>query len=236
MSYTLLVDFREKHENSKDKNIFELLEKNNIEFTPMQLVCGDFLLENTENHKKVVCERKIISDFVLSVFDGRLRTELINLENCGMPAFIILVGSWDSYYSERAMLKKRGYVDKVISFTVEQRLGTFASIACRYSNVKLLCVENDSQFLTLLPKLLEKSTDEKTVGDLTITRRKRGDNIFANMLCSFPTVSSVKASDILKKYPTFVSFFEALKKDEIDVSGIGEKTVLAFKKTFLGIN
>lgn len=233
MNYKVLVDFRERHENSEDKNIIKYLEKNEIPYELTHLPVGDYICENLDNGQKICVERKIISDLVGSVMDGRLKKELLQMENSYNRAFVIVVGDWKNYYFERKALKKKGYCGKVDAFNVNHRLGILASLNSRYEHVRLIQVENDNQFVLLLPKLLEKSTDGHVLGDLFVLRNKTKENIYFNVLTSFPNVASEKGSEIMKKYPTFNDFYTALKLDKLDVDGVGEKTILAMKEALL---
>jgi len=232
MNYLVHVDFRERHTNSDDKDIEKYLKSGEIPYVLEHLSVGDYVCENKDNGEKICVERKIISDLVGSVMDGRLKKELWQMENNFSKSFVVVVGDWQKYYKERAKLKKQGFVKNVTAFSVPQRLGTYAHIVCRYNNIRLVQVENDNQFVQLLPKLLEKTTDGKKTGELRLLRSKTNDSVFFNILCSFPNVSEDKASKIIEKYPNLNSFVKGLFSDNFDVDGIGEKTINSFKEVF----
>jgi len=230
MNYKMYVDFRERHENSQDKNMITVLDDHQINYELTQLAVGDYVLENLDNQEKICVERKIISDFVGSIYDQRLGKELLQMEQSYTKSFIIIVGDWKQYNKEQSDNYKKGFIKTF--FTLSQRLGIFASIACRYNNVKLLCVENDDQFIELVLKLLEKSTDGKLLGELSIVRKKSEDLTYFNILTSFPNLGSDKAKLIMDKYVCFKDFYVAILNDVFEVKGIGVKTIEMFKKEF----
>lgn len=236
LEYKVYVDFRERHENSQDKNMVEILTKNEIPFELTHLEVGDYICENLETHEKIVVERKILNDFVGSVWDSRLPKELLQMETNFRRGFLVLVGNWADYYSHRAMLKRAKFVENVNAFTVNHRLGIFASISCRYENIRMVQVENDNQFCVLLPKLLEKSYDGKKLGDMSVIRRKSSELNYVNILTSFPNMGADKAKEIIEKYSTFPMLYQALRDGTFECKGVGNKTIEALKITFLGLN
>jgi ERCC4-type nuclease len=232
MKYKIYVDHREKHDNS-ERDVIKELEDQGIEYELTQLKIGDFLVEDLESGKIICIERKILSDLVGSVYDGRLSKELYQMETNFSKNFVVVVGDWSKYYKERAKLKRQKIIKNVNSFSVAQRLGVFASIAARYDNVRLVQVENDSQFVKILLKLAEKSCDGKQLGELVVQRRKTTDKVYYHILTSFPMISDEKAKIIIDQYPKFCDFQVALADDSFEVKGIGEKTINSFKEILL---
>lgn len=232
MNYKICVDHREKHDNSNDDVIREL-QRQEISFELTQLNVGDFLVENLDTKEIICVERKIISDLVGSVYDGRLKNELYKMEINFSKNFVVIVGNWQDYYKNRAKLKRQKIVKNVNAFSVNQRLGIFASIAARYSNVRLVQVENDSQFVKLLLLLAEKSCDGRVLGDLSLQRKKTREKVYAHVLSSFPMLGDDKVKSIIDVYPKFSLFLNSLRDDSFCVSGVGEKTVEMFKEELL---
>lgn len=231
--YVLRIDARESHENSKEWNIIKKLDKEKIPYEKTTLNIGDYELENTENGIKIIVERKIVPDFVSSVFDKRIFKELLQMEQNYSMGFLVVVGKWEDYYKNAAKLKRMKIIKNINSFSVAHRLGVFAHISCRYKNIKLIQVENDSQFLQLLPKLIEKCSDGKKLENEILINRKSIDNVYLNLLTSFPKIGLDKAKKIVEKYPSFQEFFRALKDNCFDVDGIGGVLLGNFKKELL---
>lgn len=231
MNYKVLVDFRERHENSKDYNMEEALKRNNVPYELTHLEVGDYIVENLENGEKICIERKIIKDLVGSMYDGRLQKELQQMELNFTKNFIVVIGDWKEYNKEQGKAFAKGFKESF--FTENQRLGLISSITCRYNNVKLIQIETDDQFCILLEKLIEKSVDGKLLGDLMLKRKKTNELTYFNILTGFPNIGSDKAEAIMKQYPSFIALQNALKYGSFKVSGIGEKTISSFSDIFI---
>jgi len=227
-NYTITIDTREEHTNSTDKNGLKVFDDNNIPYIRKMLACGDYLIEDKKDPTNCfVVEKKIISDFVGSVMDGRLKQEIEKMNECYSKNYLIIVGQWKDYYKDRSVKKARGFVKKVRHFAVEQRLGMIASISAR-TNTKVLQVDNDEQFIELIQKLAEKSTDGQIFTAPVFKRAKTEDKIYVNVLCSFPNISPTKAEKIMAVYPTWGSFVEAVLGQIFELPGFGTKSVDMF--------
>jgi ERCC4-type nuclease len=232
VNFKIIIDHREQHENSIEHNIIAKFDELKIEYEMRQLPVGDYLVVNKDTGDTFCIERKIINDFCGSVIDGRLKEEIAKMNEIYAKNFLIIVGHWDDYYSNRVKLKKMNIVKNVTAFTVAQRLGVFASVSAR-TNTKILQVENDHQFIDLLLTLGNKLTDGKLYDVPLFKRKKTEDNVFLNMLISFPNVSEEKANKIVDKYKTFTTFYNALKDDVFEVEGFGKKTIDLMKKVIV---
>ena len=160
--------------------------------------------------------------------DGRLQSEIEKMNEHYSRSYLIISGSWADYYKDRAIKKKRGFVKQVRHFAGTQYLGMVASISAR-TNTKVLQVDNDEQFVELLQKLAEKSTDGKVFKAPEFKRAKTDDKIFINMLLAFPGVSEFKAERIIDKYKTWAKFETAVLDGTFDMPGFGSKSKSMFK-------
>jgi len=74
------VDHRERA-----SGLLELLRKNNVIIEVQQLPFGDYIINNS-----ITIERKTARDFIISIIDGRLFSQLSNLrKNCLCPILLI---------------------------------------------------------------------------------------------------------------------------------------------------
>ena len=94
-NFKLVVDQREQHENSLDKNMIAKLDEQKIEYEKKMIPVGDYLLVNKISGDTFCVERKIISDFVSSVLDGRLKGEIVKMSEIYSKSFLIVVGKWE---------------------------------------------------------------------------------------------------------------------------------------------
>lgn len=234
-NFKIIIDHRERHENSIDKNIITKFNEMGIEYELQTLPVGDYLIVNKETNDTFCIERKIISDFVGSVLDGRLKHEISKMNEIYAKNFLIVSGKWEDYYKDRSKIKRMGFIKKVNGFTVNQRLGVFASISAR-TNTKIIQVDNDNQFIQLLLSLGDKLTDGKVYDTPVFTRKKKEETAFVHMLTSFPNVSEDKAEKIISQYKNFATFYDALKKDTFEMQGCGNKTIELFKRVLLDVD
>jgi ERCC4-type nuclease len=232
-NYKLIVDHRENHVTSGVHNITPKLDLAGVKYSVEQLNVGDYIITNENTGATACVERKVFSDFVGSIYDGRLKNELFKMSQKYEKNFIILVGSLSDLYKSRAGAYKMGKVKKLNIFSKSQLIGQIASISARYSNVKFLQVKDDEEFIELLLKLADKLTDGKEIGGVTVQRAKSHDNIYKNVLMAFPGISEEKANNIIKLSPSWHDFCEKIWSDTFEMDGIGKKTIEMFK-TFMG--
>jgi len=227
LNYKIFCDNRESHQ-SEEADMIKKLEASGLPFEKTHLLVGDYVLKELDTRAEICVERKNLIDFVGSVRDGRLFKELEQMENSFSHSFLILTGKWDDIYKQNVKLKHMRIVKSVNWFSVSQRLGVFASISCRYKNIKLIQVENDNQFLEILPKLLEKTTDGKGYEHQYVIKKKSVKDIYKNILTSFPGISPTKAEKIMGVYPTWGAFVDSIIGQTFEIPGFGKKTVSIF--------
>ena len=222
----LYVDNREEMNSEKKRVAVALLEEG-IDIEYKKLDVGDYLFEDEKSGISFCVERKeIAGDFVPSVYNKRLKKQLLQMNESYDRSYLVLIGNFKKLQFKR---KTR----EMMPFTVNQRIGVLASILVRYPKVKLCFVDNATQFALLLRKLIEKSTDGKVADDGLFIKRMRVDDSYTNILCSFPLMGRKKARTIMEKYPTFPLFLSAVRTGTLSVPGIGETGLTHFKKVLL---
>jgi ERCC4-type nuclease len=239
ISYKILVDFRERHNNTND--VCAVLKNNGIHFELTELKVGDFLISDDKN---IVCiERKLFSDFVGSIYDKRLIKQLRQMDENFSNSYLVIVGSLVSYKKEffknDVISRRRGFHRNTDVFSRWKRLeemilGFKASVSCRYNNIKLLEAEDDMQFVKLLVKIAEKSTDGKVISDLWLVEKKSKEKVFVNILNAFPNMGDDRIKAILDAgYSNLRDLQMALYEGYFDVDGIGKKTIEFLKEGLL---
>jgi len=136
--FKILIDSRENHSTSDVHNITPKFDAAGVSYEMKQLEIGDYLIENKETGSKFCIERKIFSDLVGSIYNGRIFNELYKMNESYTNNFLIVIGSEEDYYKERAKLKNMKFVKKVNIFSRNQLLGIMSSIAARYENVEMI--------------------------------------------------------------------------------------------------
>jgi len=171
-----------KIDSREDSKVFNLFEKLEIEYEKEMLSVGDIVC----NDKSVCIERKTIKDFVNSIKKNHLQEQLANMQENFENNYLIISGG----------LKELAF--SPIQWTVEQHLGSLASLAVRY-NVKILQVDNDTQLVKLAKKIIDKTNDGKSPTGYIKRIKYTEDNIHINMLRAIPGIGLKKASKFLEK-------------------------------------
>lgn len=192
--------------------IINLLIRNGIKYDVAKLEVGDFVRGN------VCVERKTMSDFIQSKRSHHLDKQLMQMEERYEKSFLIISGSFKSI----------AFDPQIKGWTVNHHMGTLASIAVRYPRVKVLQVDNDTQLVNLMVRIMDKAHDGKvpTIYDTELMRNKMTDeDVKVKMLSCIPKVGLKKAkelSDIID-----VVLFDKVTNDVLqeehlyEVKGIG---------------
>lgn len=233
MSYKIIIDYREDHITSNKHNMTPRFDERQIKYETQQLRVGDYLIENKTNRVKFCVERKIFSDLVGSIYNGRIFNELFKMNESYEKNFLVVVGDPKDFYKERAGLKKRGFVKNVRAFSRKQLLGIMSSVAARYSNVQMVFVKDDDEFIDFLLMIAEKLTDGREIRGMAITHAKSKENTYINVLMSLPNISEEKAKKIEAKYSSFSDLRAALANNSFKIDGIGSKTIETFLNVFI---
>lgn len=196
-------------DHREDEKVFRIFTRNKIPYEIKQLPVGDVV-----DMKKGVCiERKEISDLIHSVRDGRLVSQLQNMEENFPHNYLIIVGYYKNLFFRN------------IYITNNQYCGILASISVRF-NVKIITVENASQYVNLVSKIIEKTNDGKEV---TIVKRiKREENIEHTLLkCLGFNIKQVQSYIVKHR---FLDIF-TLDLDKLsELKGFGKTTILHLKQ------
>ncbi len=152
------------------------------------LPIGDYKCGN------VIIERKTIADFVGSM-RGHLQKQMMELQQYEHP-YVIIIGYYEELFTTRELAKY------YMRYNTEWWIGSLASINVRYGHVKVINVKTENKFISLVNKIIEKTSDNKN--PLYNTEIMRLDKQIpikdrkALMLTSIPGVSLGKAKELLK--------------------------------------
>lgn len=176
----LYVDTREP-----DK-IFTYLDKYEITYKLKALPIGDFIKGN------VCIERKTVTDLVSSLQSGHLKKQLIQMNDNFNKSFLIISGTYEDLLAN----------EYIQHWTLNHHCGMLAHILCRYPNVKMAQVKNDSQLVNLVGRIITKAFDGKipTIMDteLMMLRGKMGtDHAKLMMMACIPKISFKRAEELL---------------------------------------
>ncbi len=202
----IIIDHREK-----SSGIIEELAKDN-EIEIKQLVVADFIIEgnNAEGEKQIIgIERKTNEDFLNSIVDKRLISQLISLrENFKHP--VLIIEGTENLYRMR-------------EFHPNAVRGMMASIAIDFQ-VPILHTRNyrdTSKLISVIAKRLEKP---KNLSSLLLQRKPLTIKEQQEMIVgSFPGIGSEISKNLLKNFKTIKNFINADLKKLKEVEKIGKK-------------
>ena len=201
----IIIDERERK-----SGIPKLLQKIGINVEVKTLPIGDYIV----SHETVV-ERKSISDFISSIFDGRLFDQCNRLKEHFQFPIILLEGN----------------VDEIETITENPLVfyGALSTIAVEFK-IPIIQTPNASHTAKLLVALSSRKDSIK--GPLLKKIRKSNDiqKQQLSVLCSLPGVGEKTAIRLLEKFGSPLKVLSASTKDLSKISGLGESRAKKIKK------
>ena len=209
----IIVDHRE------DKEIIRELTKQGLDLEIKQLAVADFIIQTKDNEgniKDLAIERKSQMDFINSIIDKRLVTQLINLKEYYPLQLLIIEGS-------RNIFSIRNFHPNAIR-------GMLASIAIDFQ-VPIIYTKNfrdTASFLNIIAKRLEKQRKNfslvKKRKPLTLKEQQEF------LIESLPGIGPSLSKELLKKFGSVKKIINASEEKLIKVPKIGKKKAEAIKK------
>jgi len=204
----IFVDSREQASNVT-KELFE--KECKIIMKPLDI--GDYVLS-----KDVCIERKTVEDFLSSMLDGRLFSQMINLRENYEKPLILVEGNMDELFTLRNIHKN-------------SVIGALTSIALDY-NVPILNTKDareTAHYLFVIAKR-EQITKDKEIAirigrkGLTVNEQQRF------VVEGLPLVGPQLARNLLKKFGSIAAIVDADEKELQEVEGLGKGKAKKIKK------
>ncbi|MBU2100475.1 DEAD/DEAH box helicase [Candidatus Micrarchaeota archaeon] len=206
----IFVDSREQASNA----VRELSKLDNVSVKVKQLELGDYVLSD-----EVIIERKTVEDFLSSMLDGRLFSQLIDLSaNCKKPLMII-------EGNQKELFTLRNIHENAIK-------GALSSILLDYQVPILFTdsVEETVSFLYLIAKREQLGKGKEI--RLRVGRKGLTENELQQFVVeSLPSVGPTLAKNLLRKFGSVKKVFNADEKKLMKTEMIGEKESKRNKKT-----
>lgn len=194
---TFYIDDREKKNTQAVASILY----DAMEITHLDI--GDVLMRG------VIFELKASDDFVSSVFDNRLFTQIANMTEQYKNAFVLVHGT---YFETQLIYDSRS---KVHNFH-----GIVASCIAR--GITPLFTGSLNNSLEIIDLISLKCTDGKA-RDRPVKRVSLKDKQLG-IVCSFPGVSDTRAKALLAHFGSIAAILAASEKELCKVKDIGPKT------------
>lgn len=169
-----------------------------------QLEVADYLLS-----ERVACERKTAKDFVTSIMDQRLFSQLSNMKQFPSPLLLI---------------EGEGLFDTGINMHPNAIRGALASITVDYA-VPIIWTRTPLESAQMLYAIAKREQlQEKRSVAVRGKRQMRSTNQMQEFLISgMPGVSTVKAKNLLKRFGTPERIFAASERQLQEAEGVGKE-------------
>ena len=210
----IIVDQRER-----SSGIVKELIKKDIKIEIRQLVIADFVIQTKDSESKIIdvgIERKTTNDFLNSIIDKRLITQLIALkENFQLP-LLIIEGS-ENIYSLR-------------NFHPNSIRGMLASIAIDFQ-IPILFTRNIKDTAALLAIIVQRL--EKPIKNISLLKKRKPLTLKERqeyLIESLPGIGPTLSKSLLKRFKTVKRVINAKENRLIKTKKLGPKKIEEIKK------
>ncbi len=177
------------------------------------LAIGDFVLS-----KDVCVERKTIEDFLSSMIDGRLFSQLVDLRGNYSKPLLLLEGNINEIYSLRNIHKN-------------SIIGALTSIALDYQ-VPIINTQNEEETAEYLYNIAKREQIENK-NDVRIRIGRKGLTVNEQqrfIVEGMPLVGPQLAKNLLEKFGSIKNIINANEKELQDIENLGKKKSKQIKK------
>lgn len=193
----ILLDTRESSETKEILGLF-------LKSEEVMLPVGDIVYNDT-----IVYEHKTISDFIASVFDGRLFTQIDAMKNNYSHSFVLVSGTLTEILETAEMMNRYSSI-------------LAAVCSCYARNCPIIFTDNLTNLADVVKVLGEKLSDGKTRS--RPIEKIRMVDLKLQVICSLPNVNEVKGKALLKEFGSVHGVLNASEDELQRVYKIGEKT------------
>ncbi len=203
----ILADHREK-----TSGVLKALLDHDVTIELRQLGVGDYQLSD-----RVVVEYKTVADFVDSIVDGRLLSQLRGLRSYPRP--LIIIEGEEDIYSIRRM-----HPNAI--------LGMLAAITVSY-NIPVLFTRNSKETAALLALVAKKEVEKGGQEFQLHTQKPLSETEYQEFIVSsLPGVGTGLAKNLLTRFATIQAIANATEEELASVEKIGPKKAKAIHGIF----
>lgn len=193
----IIADSREKA-----SGVLKALKESGVNLRLQSLQVGDYVLS-----KRVCVEFKYQNDFVDSLLDGRLFSQMRELVNYQRPIVMVQGSDW---YSQR-------------NIHPNAIRGALAAIAISFG-VPILVTQSDEDSAAMLKLIAQREAKGGiSSADIVSSRPTTQNQELASLVASIPNIGPVMAPRILEHFSTLRNLITADIKDLQAIEGIGKK-------------
>ena len=203
----ILLDTRE---SSETKDILELFLKSEEVMLPV----GDILYNDT-----VVFEHKTINDFITSVFDGRLFTQIDAMRDNYPHSFVLVSGTLTEVFETANMINRYTSI-----------LGAVCS--CYARGCPIIFCDTLVNLSEVVKMIGEKLTDGKERS--RPIQKNRMIDLKLQFICSLPNINEKRGKALLKEFDSVQGVLNASEEELQKVHKVGEKTAKGIRAVLEG--
>lgn len=197
------IDTRESTDTITILNFF-------LDSSVRMLDVGDILIDN-----KIVFEHKTPDDFIASTFDGRLFSQIVQMQENYPHSFIVVSAPMSDILKAARKINRENSI--------------IASIgSCFVRGCPIIFCDTLANMASIIMILGEKLTDDKIRSRPVVRVKLKDEKI--QFLCALPGVSPKRGKAILEKFGTVKQALRATSKELQEVDGIGEITADKIRK------
>ena len=179
------------------------LGKFGVEVVVSVLGVGDYLLSDS-----VCIERKTISDFLASMYSGRLGYQLQLLANSFKMPFLLIEGRPEYYPRTINMKSFYAYLSKLVLS----------------SPIGLIQTPDMPASALLISLMFQKLGNGPSIPHLRLRNKARSETeMVLRVMDSFPGIGPVLSTRMLRKLKTLRSVFQAQEKTIAEIKGVGKR-------------
>lgn len=210
----IFLDHRERPSGIKKELI-----KHGLEVIEQQLKLADFIIKTKTLDGKIVTvgiEKKTINDFLNSIIDKRIISQLMDLKKYFDTPLLIIEGEENIY--------------KIRNFHPNSIRGMFASIAIDFQ-IPILYTRNyrdTANLLAIIAKRLEKTRSLPSLlkKRKPLTLKQQQEFIIETL----PGIGPIISKSLLEKFRTIKKIINATEEELEEVEKIGPKKIKNIKK------
>jgi|TARA_B100002003_G_C14030775_1_gene496873 Fanconi anemia group M protein len=212
----ILMDHRERPSGIKKELI-----KQNMDVIEKTLISADFIIKTKDLHGKILTigiEKKTINDFLNSIIDKRIISQLIEMKRHFDLQLLIIEGT-DNIYEIR-------------NFHPNSIRGMLASIAIDFQT-PILHTRNHRDTANLLSIIAKRLEKPRSLPSLLKKRKPLTQKQQQEFLVeSLPGIGPLTSRELLKKFKTIKDLVNAKESDLKKVKKIGKIKAQQLKKLF----
>ena len=212
----VLLDYRERNSGIKKELI-----KQGLEVIEQQLVSADFVIKTKTLDGKILTigiEKKIINDFLNSIIDKRIISQLMEMKRHFDLSLLIIEGTENIY--------------EIRNFHPNSIRGIMASIAIDFQ-IPMLQTRNHRDTANLLAVIARRLEKPRSLPNLLKKRKpltlKQQQEFIVE---SLPGIGPQISKRLLEKFKTIEKLINASEKELIEVDKIGKIKAKHLKKLF----